>query len=122
MAAALDDCPKAALPLIMRNVERRSVNPEMRSLGIRVVGAAADPETLEWLLGYAVKRTKVLGRMKLLPKSTEMLAALAGLAHGWNEEPNVKSVLERAQKSKDGDIRAAALPRRRPSDRSNSLP
>ena len=122
MAAALDDCPKAALPLIMRNVERRSVHPEMRSLGIRVVGASADPETLEWLLGYAVKRTKVLRRMKLLPKSTEMLAALAGLAHGWSEEPSVKSVLERAQKSKDGDIRAAAQPRRRPSDRSNSLP
>ena len=82
----------------------------------------ADPETLEWLLGYAVKRTKILRRMKLLPKSTEMLAALAGLAHGWNEEPSVKSVLERAQKSKDNDVRAAALPRRRPSDRSDSLP
>jgi hypothetical protein len=122
MAAALDDCPKAALPLIMRNVERKSVHPEMRALGIRVVGASADPETLEWLLGYAVKRTKLLGRMKLLPKSTEMLAALSGLAHGWSEEPKVKSVLERAQKSKDVDIRAAALPRRRPSDRSNSLP
>jgi len=87
-----------------------------------VVGASADPETLEWLLGYAVKRTKVLRRMKLLPKSTEMLAALAGLAHGWSDEPSVRSVLERAQKSKDGDIRAAAQPRRRPSDRSNSLP
>ena len=122
MAAALDNCPKAALPLIMRNVERRSVHPEMRALGIRVVGASADPETLEWMLGYAVKRTKILRRMKLLPKSTEMLAALAGLAHGWNEEPRVKNVLERAQKSKDSDVRAAALPRRRPSDRSDSLP
>ena len=69
-----------------------------------------------------MKRTKILRRMKLLPKSTEMLAALAGLAHGWNDEPNVKNVLERAQKSKDGDVRAAALPRRRPSDRSDSLP
>jgi hypothetical protein len=122
MAAALDDCPKAALPLIMRNVERRSVHPEMRALGIRVIGAARDPDTLEWLLSYAVKRTKILRRMKLLPKSTEMLAALAGLAHGWSEESTVKTVLERAQRSKDGDVRSAALPRRRPSDRSNSLP
>ena len=122
MAAALDDCPKAALPLIMRNVERRSVHPEMRALGIRVVGAAHDQDSLEWLLGYAVKKTKVLRRMKLLPKSTEMLAALAGLATGWNEEPSVKVVLERAQKSKDADIRSAAQPRRRPSDRSSSLP
>jgi hypothetical protein len=115
MAAALDDCPKAALPLIMRNAERRSVNPEMRALGIRVVGAAGDPDTLEWLLGYAAKRTKLLGRMKLLPKSMEMLAALAGLSHGWNNDPRVKDVLESAQKSKDADVRAAAQPRRRPS-------
>ncbi len=116
MAAALDDCPRAALPLIMRNVERRSVHPEMRALGIRVIGAARDEASLEWLLGYAVKRTKVLRRIRLLPKSTEMLAALSGLAHGWNDEPRVKNVLERAQKSKDGDIRTAAIPRRRPSD------
>ena len=116
MAAALDDCPKAALPLIMRNVERRSVHPEMRALGIRVIGATADPETLEWLLGYAAKRTKLLGRMKLLPKSMEMLAALAGLAHGWNTDPRVKDVLESARKSKDSDVRAAAQPRRRPSE------
>ena len=116
MAAALDDCPKAALPLIMRNVERRSVHPEMRALGIRVIGAAADPETLEWLLGYAAKRTKLLGRMKLLPKSMEMLAALAGLAHGWSNDPRVKDVLESAKKSKDADVRAAAQPRRRPSE------
>jgi len=122
MAAALDDCPKAAIPLIMRNVERKSVQPELRALGIRVVGAAADPDTLEWLLGYAVKRTKILSRMKFLPKSTEMLAALSGLAHGWSEEPTVKAVLASAQSSKDADIRAAALPRRRPSDRSNTLP
>ena len=116
MAAALDHCPAGALPLIMRNVERRSVNPEMRALGIRVVGAAGDPETLDWLLAYAAKRTKLLGRMKLLPKSMEMLAALSGLAHGWNDEPRVRSVLETAQKSKDADVRAAALSRRRPNE------
>jgi hypothetical protein len=121
MAAALDDCPPAAIPLIMRNVERRSVHPELRALGIRVIGAARDPGTLDWMLAHAMKRTKVLQRVKLLPKSAEMLAALAGLAHGWNNEPRVRNVLDRARKSKDSDIRSAALPRRRPSDRTGTL-
>ena len=116
MAAALDHCPSSALPLIMRNCERRSVNPEMRALGIRVVGAAGVPDTLDWLLAYAAKRTKILGRMKLLPKSMEMLAALSGLAHGWNDDPRVRSVLETAQKSMDAEVRAAALSRRRPNE------
>ncbi len=122
MAAALDDCPAAALPLIMRNVERRSVHPELRALGIRVVGHARTPETLDWLLAYAVRCTRMLGRIKLLPQSTEMLAALHALASGWSDEVQVKAVLERAQKSKDPEIRGAAMSRRRPSDRSHSIP
>lgn len=122
MQAALDDCPKPAVPLIVRHCERKSVTPELRALGLRVVGTAKDPATLPWLLGYAVTRTRFLRREKLLPKSAEMLAALTGLASGWSDDPSVKGVLDRAQKSKDLEIRAAATARRRPSDRTNSLP
>ena len=122
MQAALDQCPKAAVPLIVRHVERKSINPELRALGLRVVGSSKDPAQLPWLLNYAVTRTRFLRREKLLPKSPEMLAALTGLASGWSEDPSVANVLERAQKSKDLEIRAAATARRRPSDRTNSIP
>jgi len=122
MQAALDQCPKAAVPLIVRHVERKSINPELRALGLRVVGSSKDPAQLPWLLNYAVTRTRFLRRDKLLPKSPEMLAALTGLASGWSEDVNVAGVLERAQKSKDLEIRAAATARRRPSDRTNSIP
>ena len=122
MQAALDSCPKAAVPLIMRNVERKSIKPEMRALGIKVVGAARDETALPWLLGFVVTKTRILRREKLLPKSAELLAALGGLANGWAEDSRVRSVLERAGKSKDNDVKAAATPRRRPSDRTGSLP
>jgi hypothetical protein len=51
-----------------------------------------------------------------------MLAALSGLASGWSDNPEVMPVLDIAQKSKDLEVRAAATARRRPSDRTNSIP
>jgi hypothetical protein len=122
MQAALEDCPKGAVPLIVRHVERKSISPELRALGLRVVGAAKDEASLPWLLNYAVMRTRILRREKLLPKSPEMLAALSGLASGWSDDVRVQPMLEKAQKSKDLEIRAAATARRRPSDRTNSIP
>ena len=122
MQAALDECPKPAVPLIIRHVERKSITPELRSLGLRVVGAAHDPTTLPWLTKYAVTKTRILRRDKLLPKSPEMLAALSGLAAGWSADEAAQPLLELAQKSKDLEIRAAATARRRPSDRTNSIP
>jgi hypothetical protein len=122
MQAALEDCPKGAVPLIVRHVERKSIPPELRALGLRVVGAARDQATLPWLLNYAVTHTRFLRREKLVAKSPELLAALSGLASGWSDDAAVLGVLERAMKSKDLEIRAAATARRRPSDRTNSLP
>jgi hypothetical protein len=122
MQAALEDCPKPAVPLIVRHVERKSISPELRALGLRVVGAAKDPATLNWLLAYAVTKTRFLRRTKLVPKTPEMLAALSGLASGWSDNPEVMPVLDIAQKSKDLEVRAAATARRRPSDRTNSIP
>lgn len=122
MQAALDECPPGAVPLLVRHVERKSISPELRALGLRVIGAAHDETTLPWLMTYAVTRTRFLRREKLLAKSPEMLAALSGLASGWSDEAAVKSVLDKASKSKDLEIRAAATARRRPSDRTNSIP
>src|SRR5262249_36916813 len=115
-------CPKPAVPLIVRHVERKSVLPELRALGLRVVGSARDESTLPWLLNFAVTRTKFLRREKLLPKSPEMLAALTGLASGWSEDAGVAGGRERAQRSKEPESPAGATARRRPSDRTNSLP
>lgn len=114
MAAALEACPAAAVPLIIRNVERKSVTPEIRALGIRVIGAARAEKTLDWLLAFAVTRTKLLHREKLLPKTPEMLAAIMGLASGWGDDPRARAVLGLAERARDADVRAAATRRRGP--------
>jgi hypothetical protein len=121
LSAALDGCPRAAVPLIMRHVERGTMQPEVRALGVRVVGAARAPGTLDWLLTRVATRGRVLRREKLLPKSPEMLAALAGLAAGWRDDSRGEAVLHRARQSADAEIRAAAAIRGRASDRIDGL-
>ena len=121
LTAALDGCPRAAVPLIVRHVERGALPPEVLALGIRVVGTARAPETLDWLLGHVATRGRVLRREKLVAKSPAMLAALAGLAAGWRDEPRADAVLQRARQSADAEIRAAATVRRRTSERSDSV-
>ena len=121
LSAALDGCPRAAVPLIMRHVDRAAMPPEILALGIRVVGAARAKGTLDWLLGRVAARGRVLRREKLLPKSPEMLAALAGLAAGWRDEPRADAVLHRARQSADAEIRAAATVRRRTRERSDAV-
>jgi hypothetical protein len=59
--------------------------------------------------------------VRLVPKSPEMLAALGALATSWREDAEVMLVLDQALKSRDPEVRNAATPRRRPSDRSHSL-
>ena len=66
MQAALTDCPKAAIPLIRRHCERKSITSELRALGLRIVGSAKDLESQPWLLGYVVTKTRFLKREKLV--------------------------------------------------------
>ena len=122
MQAALTECPKGAVPLIRRHCERKSISSELRALGLRIVGSAKDVDSQAWLLSYVVTRTRFLKRERLVPKSLEMLAALTGLAAGWGDDAGMQRVLAMAQSSKDLEIRAAATQRRKPNDRTNSLP
>jgi hypothetical protein len=50
-------------------------------------------------------------RPSLAPKSADLLAALAGLAAHWSEDPLVKDVLAYARWHTDRQIRAAAASR-----------
>lgn len=113
LTAALDGCPLAAVPLIMRHVERRTLPPEMRALAVRVVGASGASDAVDWLLSRAVSRRSLFRGEKLLPKTPEMLGALSGLALGWRDHPRAAVALALAQRSPDTEVRRAATPRGR---------
>jgi hypothetical protein len=108
LAAALESCPVAVLPLIERMARDQARLSAHRVMAIRVLARSRTTRALESLAGMAVSRTRWLRRQRLAPKSPELLAAIAGLAAHWPTEPRVQQVLAEAERHADADIRAAA--------------
>lgn len=114
LAECLEECPPAALPLVTRRVDDRGGDPELRALAIRVLGAAGDPMAVQTLVRLASPGRSLLGRVRLAPRSPEMLAALAALARGWSGHPAAAPVLAEARRSADPDVLRAVLLHRDP--------
>src|SRR5207237_7948171 len=108
LAVALQSCPDAAVPALAGRALDRALPPDVRTLAVRALGYARAPAALEALLRLASAGRTLFGREKLPPKSAELVAALAGLASGWHDEPRARAVLRRAAASHDPDVRAAA--------------
>jgi hypothetical protein len=110
LMAALRGIPVGAVPRVIALANNREVPEDVRIQAIRVLGAARSPQALEVLLTLTNRGRTLFGRAKLLPKSSEFLAALTALATGWGREPRAMAVLARAAMSGDPEIRAATDP------------
>jgi hypothetical protein len=108
LGAALESCPTAMLPLMERMARDPTRLSAHRVLAIRVLARSRTARALESLTGLAVRPTRWFRRRRLAPKSPELLAAIAGLAAHWPEEPRAQLVLTTAERHADADIRAAA--------------
>jgi hypothetical protein len=108
LAVALQSCPDGAVQALAGRAMDRALPPDVRTLAVRALGYARAPAALEVLLRLTFGGRTLLGREKLPPKSAELLAALAGLAGGWQIDPRARAVLRRAAASDDPDVRAAA--------------
>jgi hypothetical protein len=92
----------------MRRVEQHELQDKtLRVLGVRAVAALQTEESLEWLVRRAVIRTRWLKRLKLTPRSAEMLVALAAIAGLWRNHPKSATALSLAAKSSDSEVRLA---------------
>ncbi|HVZ78022.1 MAG TPA: hypothetical protein VG818_08595, partial [Gemmatimonadaceae bacterium] len=96
------------IPIIRERVDRGELDAPLRALGIRAVAARRNAADVPWLLARVVMHTKWLRRMRLAPKSPEMLASLGALAAYWPNEAIAKPAIALAAKSRDADIRQAA--------------
>lgn len=105
LAAAMEACPKAAVPLIISRAAT-SHSEDIRLAAVRVLAELADPAALDVLVKLAAPRKAML-RMKLPPKTPVYLAVLKALGP-HREDRRVAAVLQAAAASKDPEIVAAA--------------
>ena len=118
LTAALEQCPAGAALVVKNRSADRALSPEVRATAVRVVAASKGRDIPEWLLVRALAGRTVFGKPKLAPKSPEMLAALAGLAAHWRDDPRAIPALRAAFDSSDPEVRSAAMPTQRPGPRS----
>jgi len=110
LIAALQGVPPMALARIIGIATSRQGTPDLRLLAIRVLGVARTPEAFEELVKLVDGGRTLLGKRKLLPRSRELVAAVAALATGWRAHPRTLELLALAAVSGDADVRAATDP------------
>jgi hypothetical protein len=107
LGTALEQCPRGALQIIVQRLTARDFDAELELLAVRVVGSVREPAAIDCLLDY-VGKSRGWFRVRLLARrSPRLLAALAGLAANWADEPRVAVILKRASRHPDPAIRAA---------------
>jgi hypothetical protein len=107
LGAALDGCSTSAVAIIARRVADRQFDADVDLLAIRVLSTSRERGALECLLGCATSSGGWFGGRRLAPRSARLLAALTGLVAQWPAEPRVVSVLVRASRHHDVQVRAA---------------
>jgi hypothetical protein len=107
---------EATLMLVQRAEDVR-LPEELRARTIRALAATGRPEAMRWLVEHtsvvtripAIARKWISGTGRLRRKSATTLAAIAGLAAHWREAPEAAAVIRLAVKSKDQELRSAAI-------------
>src|SRR5918999_27165 len=92
LSAALEGCSPEVTPAIRRIAGDVRRSSQCRVLAIRALWRSRTPENLHALRDLALHRRRWLGR-RLAPKSPELLAALAGLAVNWSDDPEAREIL-----------------------------
>ena len=110
LMASLEGVPPMALPGVIGIATNRQAAPDVRLLAIRALGVARVPEAFEELVKLVDGGRTLLGKRKLLPRSRELVAAVAALATGWGSHPRALELLSLAAVSDDADVRAATDP------------
>ncbi|HET7250418.1 MAG TPA: hypothetical protein VFI79_11265 [Gemmatimonadales bacterium] len=110
LIASLQGVPSLAVPRVIAIATNRQGAADLRLLAIRVLGVARAPEAFEELVKLVDGGRTLLGRRRLLPRSRELVAAVAALATGWRAHPRSTELLLLAAVSDDADVRAATDP------------
>jgi hypothetical protein len=111
LGAAMTNCPPEAATILMGRADDSSLSADLRALGIRALSSSRLPETVTFLVRRTLGKKRFLRKRALANASPEMLAALAGLATHWRDDPQAQHVIALAAASSDSEI-ADAVSRR----------
>jgi hypothetical protein len=105
--AAMEDCPPAAVPLLIPLIARADLDQSIRSSAVSAVASHPQPLVMESLLTLCYVPGRWFRGPRIAGKSPEVLAALTGLARHWPHHPRAREVLDLAAGHADPEIRAA---------------
>jgi len=108
--AALRDCPLAAVTRIVQRLDAETLTPELQVPALQAIAGSGAASALACLLSTATTYTRWLKRLRVAPRSAQVLAALTGLATYWADDPRAAAVIACALTHTDPAIRAAARP------------
>jgi HEAT repeat protein len=107
VGAVQQGCPLRVLPFLAGLAAGERVPEDLRLLAVQALGNTRDEAALDSLFAVASGGKTLLGRQKLAPKNTVVLAALRALAASWRKHPKVEPLLGLAAVSTDDDFREA---------------
>ena len=110
LSAALEQFPQDLPPRLLDHLSQRYKDQDIRLLAIRLLGKRPTTGGREWLLSRVAQRRGwgPFRRLRMEPKTPEMLGALVVLAQQFGQHPEVQAVLRLAEGGRDAEIRAAS--------------
>ncbi|HSJ65777.1 MAG TPA: hypothetical protein VK922_17975 [Gemmatimonadaceae bacterium] len=107
LIAASSGCPRSAVASLLRRLREKTVDDDLAPFAIRALAASGAREGLELAVTTVLQRT-LFGRPRLATPRAEVLAAIAGLAAHWRDDPRAQQILALAAEHPDPTVRSAA--------------
>ena len=107
LVACQTECPQSLLALIGNIAGNPRVDEQLRLHAVRALGASTARPALEILLRLVHGGKNMIGRPRLAPRTSIVLAALRALAEVWRASAEADRVLSLARRSFDPDLRRA---------------
>jgi hypothetical protein len=110
LSAALEQFPQDLAPKLLDHLSQRYKDQDIRLLAIRLLGKRPTTGGREWLTSRVASKRGwgPFRRLRLEPKSPEVLNALVVLAQQFGQHPEVAEIIRLASAGRDAEMRAAS--------------
>jgi hypothetical protein len=102
-----ESLPETLVPTLVSRVIRSGQDHDLRAMAIKALRHSRSNLALETLLEVCAGGKSILGKVKLAPTTSEVLAALGVLAEVWSADRRSAAYLNAARRARDPRIREA---------------